>query len=107
MEHNGVRLTLGGIDPVLGYKEFKVNKGNYIFFGDDQRLSADMKLSADDGMGVKIYSNDSTEALQDITVGLTRFDLAKVLSTLSTIPATTSPYRLPSAWRRCHTRAVL
>lgn len=86
MEHNGVRLTLGGIDPVLGYKEFKVNKGNYIFFGDDQRLSADMKLSADDGMGVKIYSNDSTEALQDITVGLTRFDLAKVLSVVPYAP---------------------
>ena len=86
MEHNGIRLSLGGIDPVLGYKQFKVNKGNYIFLGDDQRLSADMKLRADDGMGVQIYTNDSTEALQDVTVGLTQFDLAKVLSVIPYAP---------------------
>ena len=86
MEQNGIRLALGGIDPVLGYKKFKVNKGNYVFFADNSRISADMMLRADDGMGIKIYSNDSTDALQDLTVGLTRFDLAKVLSVIPYAP---------------------
>ncbi len=86
MEPGGVRLMLGGIDPVLGYKKFKVNKGNYIFFADNQRISADMKLQAEDGMGVQVYTNDSTDALQDITVGLTRFDLEKVLSVIPYAP---------------------
>ena len=86
MEQNGIRLSLGGIDPVLGYKKFKVNKGNYFFFGDDQRISANMRLSADDGMGVQVYTNDSTEALQDVTVGLSQFDLAKVLSVIPYAP---------------------
>ena len=44
-----------------------------MFFADDDRISADMRLLADDGMGVKVFSNDSTEALQDLTIGLTRF----------------------------------
>lgn len=86
MEQNGIRVSLGGIDPVFGYKKFKVNKGNYVFFADDDRISADMRLLADDGMGVKVFSNDSTEALQDLTIGLTRFDLAKVLSVIPYAP---------------------
>ena len=86
MEQGGIRMSLGGIDPVLGYKAFKVNKDNYIFLGNNQRISADMKLRADDGMGVQIYTNDSTEALQDVTVGLTQFDLAKVLSVIPYAP---------------------
>ena len=44
--------SLGAIDPVLGYKKFKVNKDNYVFFAENQRISADMRLRADDGMGV-------------------------------------------------------
>lgn len=86
MEQHGVRVSLGGIDPVFGYKQFKVNKGNYVFFSDNKRISADMKLLADDGMGVKVFSNDSTEAQQDITIGLTKFDLAKVLSVIPYAP---------------------
>ena len=45
-----------------------------------------MKLLADDGMGVKVFSNDSTEAQQDITIGLTKFDLAKLLSVIPYAP---------------------
>ena len=86
MEPGGVRLTLGGIDPVLGYKKFKVNKGNYVFFAENQRISADMRLMADDGMGVHIYSNDSTDTRQDLSVSLAKFDLQKVLSIVPYAP---------------------
>ena len=86
MEQGGVRFNLGGTDPVLGYKKFSVNKDNYIFFASDQRLSADVRLSASDGMGIQIYTNDEAEALQDVTLGLTKFDLAKVLSVIPYTP---------------------
>ena len=43
MEENGIKLTVGGpFDPVFGYKKFKVNKGNYLLFTNDSRVSADM-----------------------------------------------------------------
>ena len=86
MEPGGVRLALGGIDPVLGYKKFKVNKGNYVFFASDERVSANMRLLADDGMAVQIYSNDSVEARQDLSVSLNKFDLKKVLSIVPYAP---------------------
>ena len=86
MEPGGIRLALGGIDPVLGYKKFKVNKGNYVFLANNSRISADMRLQADDGMGVSIYSNDSTDTRQDLSVSLNQFDLQKVLSVVPYAP---------------------
>ncbi len=86
MQPGGIKLSLGGIDPVLGYKKFKVNKENYVFFAENQRISADMRLRADDGMGVQIYSNDSTESKQDLSVSLNQFDLQKVLAVVPYAP---------------------
>lgn len=87
MEENGLRLRLGGKEtPILGYKHFHVNKDNYLFLSDDRRVSANLKLHSDDGMGVNVYTNDSTEALQDLTVGLTKFELSKVLSVIPYLP---------------------
>ncbi len=87
MEENGIRLQSYGMNPVLGYKKFNINKDNYVFLSDDRRVSADVKLRSDDGMGVQIYTDDeNTEALQDITFSLHRFDLEKVLSVLPYTP---------------------
>lgn len=87
MESNGVMLSVGGRqDPILGYKKFSVNKNNYVLFSDDQRISADIKLRADDGTSVQVYSNDSTEALQDLTLGISNFELSKVMSVLPYLP---------------------
>ncbi len=87
MEESGVSLHLYGDDPVLGYKRFAVNDSNYIYLGNDHRISADMKLRAADGMGVQISTNDeNTEALQDVTVSLHQFDLGNALAMIPFTP---------------------
>lgn len=87
MEQNGIKLHLFGEKPVLGYKEFSVNDSNYIFLGDDRRVSADMVLQAADGMGVQIYTDDTnTEALQDLTVNLHRFNIGEALTMIPYTP---------------------
>lgn len=87
MEETGIKLHLLADDPILGYKKFSVNEDNYIFMGRDRRISAELRLVADDGMGVHIYTNDeNTEALQDLTVGLNKFDLEKVLTVIPYMP---------------------
>ena len=54
---------------------------------DDQRVSANLLLTASGGMGVRVYSNDENEeALQDITVSLSKFNLDKVLSVIPYMP---------------------
>ena len=87
MEPKGIRFHLFGDDPILGYKKFSVNDSNYVFLGDDRRISADLRLRAADGMGLQVYTNDeNTEALQDVTISLHRFDLEKVLSVIPYTP---------------------
>lgn len=87
---HGVSLHLFGDNPILGYKEFAVNDSNYLYLGDDRRMRADMRLRADDGMGVQIYSNDEDSlALQDITVSLHQFNIGQILSVLPYAPNVT------------------
>lgn len=87
MEETGIKLRLSDEEPILGYKHFAVNEDNYLFMGKDRRISSKMILRAGDGMGVHIYTNDeNTDALQDLTVSLNRFDLEKVLSVIPYVP---------------------
>ena len=54
---------------------------------DDQRVSANLILKAAGDMGLRIYSDDDNEdALQDITVSLSNFNLDKVLSVIPYMP---------------------
>lgn len=90
MEENGIKLHLLTDDPVLGYKKFKVNEDNYLFMGTDRRIMAKLQLLADDGTGVHVYTNDeNTEALQDLTVALNKFDLSKMLTVVPYMPRVT------------------
>lgn len=84
---SGIHVRLQPERPVLGYKAFNLNKDNFIMLGRDRRISAKVDLVADDGTGVKIYSEDqNTEMLQDLTVSLNQFDLEKITSVLPYAP---------------------
>ena len=90
IEHNGIRIKLFDDEPVLGYNKFAVNDSNYIFLGDDRRVSANVDLRSRNGMGLQIYSNDdNTEALQDVTIGLHQFDLGQLMSVIPYAPPLT------------------
>ena len=87
MEEHGIKVHMLTDNPILGYKKFKVNEDNFLYMGADRRVSAKLQLTADDGTGVHIYSDDeNTEALQDLTIGLNKFDLEKVLSVVPYMP---------------------
>ena len=90
MEDNGIRLHLLSDETILGYKEFSVNEDNYVFLSNDQRVSARLLVKASDGQSVTVYTNDeNTDALQDITLNLSKFDLAQVLAVVPYAPAVT------------------
>ena len=87
IEQNGVMVNLTKNNPIIGYIPFTANQDNYIFIGDDKRVSANLKLKSDDGMHMQLYTDDSNEeALQDLTLSLGRVDLAKVLSFIPFLP---------------------
>ena len=90
LEDNGARLHLLTDDIVLGYKRFTANEDNYVFMGDDKRLSAKLILKGNDGMGFQLYTNDeNVEALQDVTASFNDFDLSKITAVLPYFPKVT------------------
>ena len=76
-----------GEQPILGYKQFSVKDDNYVYVGNNLRVSADVVLKAKDGTGLQIYTNDDNEeALQDITVSVNKIDLEHILSVIPYTP---------------------
>ena len=90
MEDNGLRFRLMPDRPTLGYKEFNLNKDNYIFLSSNKKIQAKVDLIADDETGMKIYTEhqDST-MLQDLTVSLHRLDLGELTAVLPYLPRIT------------------
>jgi len=87
MEAGGLRFTLMPSRPTIGYTEFNLNTDNYLFLGQDYKLQAKVDLMADDGTGVKIYSeNQDSTLLQDLTVSLNHFDLNRLTTVLPYVP---------------------
>ena len=87
MEDNGLRFHLLPSNPTIGYRVFTLNDDNYLFLQNNLRLQAKVNLLADDGTGVRVYSEDQDSTLlQDLTVSLNRFDLDKVTAAIPYVP---------------------
>lgn len=88
MQDSGIAVHLAPYQAIIGYKTFNVSEDNYVFFGRDRKVKAQLDLIADDGTGVKIFSGEQDEdMLQDITVSINKFDLAKITSVLPYAPS--------------------
>ena len=87
LEKGGIRTRLDSTKIVLGYKDFAVNNDNYLFLGNDRRVSANILLRAKDGTGVQLYSNDDhLDVLQDVTLSLNKIELKNILSVIPYTP---------------------
>lgn len=84
----GINLHLVPERPTIGYKEFNLNADNFIFLGPNNRIKAKIDLVADDGTGLKVYSDDDDSPyMQDLTVSVNRLNLGELTSVF--------PYSLP------------
>ena len=84
---SGLAVHLVPARPTLGYKEFAVNKDNFLFLGRSGKVKAKVDLRADDGMGLRLYSEDTDpDALQDLTLSLHQFNLEEITSVIPYAP---------------------
>ena len=90
MEKDGIRFKLMPDRPTIGYKEFNLNKDNFIFLAKNNKIQAKVDLISDDNTGLKLYTEhqDST-MLQDLTVSLHQINLGEVTSVLPYLPKIT------------------
>ena len=90
MESDGIRFKLLPERPTIGYKEFNLNKDNYLYLGRNKRLQAKVDLVADDKTGIKLYTeNQDSTMLQDITMSINRLDLGELTSVIPYLPRIT------------------
>jgi hypothetical protein len=84
---SGLSLHLVPERPTLGYKEFALNKDNFLFLGASGKVKAKVDLRADDGMGIRLYSEETDpDALQDLTLSLHQFNLEEITSVIPYSP---------------------
>ncbi len=88
-EEEGLRLHFTPLDPVIAYRGFALNPGNYILLHPDNHIEADVDLLADDGTGFKLYSTPNETALQDITLQVHDFNLGELSRVLPYLPTVT------------------
>lgn len=88
VQDSGMSIHIVPYRPLIGYTEFGVNKDNFVFMGKNKKVYAKVDLIADDGTGVKLYSEDNDpQMLQDLTLSLNNFDLKRLTSVM--------PYAMP------------
>ncbi len=84
---SGLSLHLVPERPTIGYKVFALNKDNFIFLGSDKKVRANVLLRADDGQGLRIYSEETDPtALQDLTFTLHQINLDELTSVIPYAP---------------------
>jgi len=90
MEPGGIRFKLMPDRPTLGYKEFNLNKDNFIFLGSDKKIQAKVDLISDDKTGLKLYTeNQDSTMLQDLTLSCNLIDLGEITSVVPYLPKIT------------------
>ena len=90
MADGGINLHLIPERPTLGYKEFSLNRSNFVFLSKTGKIKADLDLRADDGMGVKIYTQDADSTnRQDLTLSMHQVNLEELTSALPYVPRMT------------------
>lgn len=86
LRDNGISLHVLPEEPILAYREFRLNKDNYIFLSDNGRIHADMRLYDEKGTGLQIYSVPDSTSLQDITVSVNRIDIGELKRIIPYMP---------------------
>ena len=90
MEPDGIRLKLMPDRPTIGYKEFNLNKDNFVFLPKGKKIQAKIDLIADDKTGLKLYTEDQDSTmLQDLTVSIHQLDLGELTSVVPYLPKIT------------------
>ncbi|MBQ1972855.1 MAG: translocation/assembly module TamB domain-containing protein [Paraprevotella sp.] len=89
VEEKGLRIKFVPMQPIIAFRNFRLNPDNFVYFSKDSQIEADIDLLADDGTGLKLYSIPNPEALQDLSVSVNSLNLGELSSVLPYMPRIT------------------
>lgn len=86
VRNDSLVIHLEPLNPIIAYRRFNLNEDNYIRLGKKNRVTANVDLLADDGTGLKLYSADNDDALQDLTVSINHLNLGELTTVVPYAP---------------------
>jgi len=87
MAEGGTRVHLTPEKAIVAYREFIINPDNFVFWGDDRRLKANVSLLADDGTSLMLRAEEPDSIYNnDISVEINRLNLGELASVLPYLP---------------------
>lgn len=86
VRNDSLVVHLDPLNPIIAYRRFTLNEDNFIRLGKKNRVTANVDLLADDGTGLKLYSADNIEALQDLTVSINHLNLGELTTVMPYMP---------------------
>ena len=81
-----LNIHLTPLNPIIAYRNFKLNADNYIRLIKGNKVEALVDLLADDGTGVKLYSTKNDDAQQDLSLSVNRLNLGELSSVIPFMP---------------------
>ena len=81
----GMNVSLFPENPVIAFRNFKVNRDNLIYLGRDKSIRANVDLLADDGTGLKLYG-EPVDSANDLTFSLNHVNMAELSNVLPYMP---------------------
>lgn len=85
LEDGGLRLSLYPEHPVIAYRNFTVNRANYVHLSREGMVRADVDLLADDGTGLRI-KGEPKDSANDLTVSISRLNLGELSRVMPYLP---------------------
>lgn len=86
LEADGTKLSFYPETAIVAYRRFVLNPDNFIFFGNDRTIRADLNLLADDGTGLQVYSAGADPTKNDITFSLKEVNLKELSNVVPYLP---------------------
>ncbi len=77
LQKNGISMHVIPENPILVYRNFFLNKDNYMYLSDKGRIHANISLYDKNLTGLKIYSTPDSTVAQDITVAINNLNIGE------------------------------
>lgn len=81
-----LQLKVTPEEPIVAFRPFSLNDSNYISLTDSGRVEADIRMVDCRGTGVAVYSTPHEEALQDVTVDISRLPIGEIAAMFPYFP---------------------
>ena len=78
LQAKGISLRVGPFDPIIAYRKFNANKGNYIYLSDAGRIHADLRLIDMTQTAFEFFSVPDSTVQQDLSLGLKGLDIGEI-----------------------------